>query len=306
MPLEIVPALGWSQCARLQNEQTELLISLEVGPRLLSYRLREGKNVLQTVPAEMGKSGEKGFVGRGGHRLWVSPETERTYAPDNSPVKWQSHDPSTIHLVNPATAPWHIRKELAVTLGTGSAVTLRHVLTNEGQQPEEIAAWGLTIMRPGGLHIIPQPPLAQHGPGAFQPDRVVVPWRYTDLSDPRWHLGRRYWTLEPKVDTAATKLGLLHSPGWVAYALPDALFFKSFAAVPGGKYPDFGCNYETFSKGDFIELETLSPLQKLAPGESVEHVERWHLFSSVERPDKLDESAMEEWLRPFLAQLDHP
>ncbi len=43
-------------------------------------------------------------------------------------------------------------------------------------------------------------------------------------------------------------------------------------------YPDFGCNCETYTAGTFIELESLGPLEVVAPGESVQHLERWSLF----------------------------
>jgi hypothetical protein len=40
---------------------------------------------------------------------------------------------------------------------------IEHRLTNEGEKPERIASWGLTIMEPGGIEIISQPPLGEHG-----------------------------------------------------------------------------------------------------------------------------------------------
>ena len=45
------------------------------------------------------------------------------------------------------------------------------------------------------------------------------------------------------------------------------------------KYPDFGSNFEIFANDNFLELETLSPLLTVAPGDSIEHVEEWYLLS---------------------------
>ena len=43
-------------------------------------------------------------------------------------------------------------------------------------------------------------------------------------------------------------------------------------------YPDFGCSFETFTNNDFLEIETLGPLTKVLPGQTVEQVEHWGLY----------------------------
>lgn len=301
MSVKNIPAFGWAHCAQIANSQAELLVTLDVGPRVLSYKTPGGENVLWVDEADAGKSGEKGFKGRGGHRLWISPENERTYAPDNDAVQFESRAPNAGVFVTPPVDPWRIRKEVTVSLGTeGSAVMLAHRLTNEGHEPATIASWALTIMRPGGYEIIPQPPLGEHGK-EFLPNRVIVPWTYSDFSDPRWKFGQRFFLLTPRAGTLPTKLGFAHRPRWIGWVRNDTLFIKVFEYEDGAVYPDLGCNFETFSEGDFLELESLSPLKTLAPGESVSHTEMWHLFSGVKPPDAADEAALERWLRPFLS-----
>lgn len=302
MPVKISPAFGWARCARIDNSQIELLVTIDVGPRVLTCQTRGGENVLGVNEAEAGKSGERTFQDRGGHRLWVSPETERSYAPDNEPVTLEIRGPNSVRFENPAAEPWRVRKELTVSLPTeNSTAILEHRLTNEGEHPVTIASWALTIMAPGGFEIIPQPPLGEHGQ-EFLPDRVIVPWRYTDFSDSRWKFGRRFFLLTPKTGAPPTKLGLAHRPCWVGWLRRETLFLKTFEFENGALYPDFGCNFETFSKSDFLELESLSPLKTLRPGESVGHTETWHLFTGTSIPDAHDEVALEQWLAPFLSR----
>ena len=59
---------------------------------------------------------------------------------------------------------------------------------------------------------------------------------------------------------------------------------KTFKPVAGARYPDLGCTVETFTNADMLEVETLGPLTTLQPGESLEHVETWHLFRNVPLP----------------------
>lgn len=302
MPAEITEALGWRKVARIWNDTAELLVTLDVGPRILSYKLKDGDNLLRIYPEQSGKSGESEFRVRGGHRIWVAPETDRTYVPDNGPVKYELQAPSGIRAETPADEKWGIAKEMTISLaGDTSSVMIEHRATNHSREQVTIASWGLTIMTPGGWEIIPQPPLGTHGK-EFLPNRVIVPWTYTDLSDPRWKMGRRFWTLTPKDGTPPTKLGFAHRERWVAYVLGKNLYLKGLDYEDGAQYPDLGCNFETFSKGDFIEMESLSPLRTLNPGESVSHTETWHLFGDIQAPDPIDETALEQWLQPYLSK----
>ena len=79
---------GWKNNLRISNGQAELIVTLDVGPRIISYRLANGKNVFKEFKDQLGKTGGDEWVPYGGHRLWVGPEDlTRSYAADNGPVK---------------------------------------------------------------------------------------------------------------------------------------------------------------------------------------------------------------------------
>jgi len=303
MKIEPTSFGGWPNCLRLANEHAELIITLDVGPRVLCYcHLPGGKNILKTNAEELGKTGEAEFDARGGHRIWLAPEDERTYSPDNASV---THEllPNGVRLENPATALWQIKKELTITLAADtSEVTLEHRATNAGPTPATLATWGITVVEPGGLEIIPRPPLGEH-PRDLLPNRIEVLWPYTDTSDDRWRWGREFITLRQTPHSSPTKLGLAHRMKWVGYLTRHALFIKTFGYEEGATYPDFGCNFETFSNAQMLEIETLSPLRTLAPGESVSHTESWRLFGSIPEPHSLKEDALADWLEPFLGKM---
>ncbi|MEI9895110.1 MAG: hypothetical protein WDN28_14780 [Chthoniobacter sp.] len=303
MKIEKTTFGGWTNCLLLANGHVELVITLDVGPRIISYQpVPGGKNVLKTNADELGKSGEDAYVARGGHRLWLAPENERTFFPDNSPVTHELLS-NGVRLENQAVAPWHIKKTLTVTLAEDSSeVKIEHRATNTGSTPATLATWGVTTMEAGGLEIIPRPPMSPHARNV-KPNRLQVLWPYTDTADDRWRWGREFITLRQTAHSSPTKLGLRHQMRWIGYLTRSTLFLKLVEYEESGTYPDGGCNFETFSNAQMLQIETLSPLRALAPGESVGHGESWFLFANIPEPHSLKEDALSDWIEPFLGKL---
>lgn len=304
MTHETVPFGGWNNCLRLSNAEAELIVTLDVGPRILSYRRPGGANVLKNYQGQLGGCGEKEWMIRGGHRLWIAPEDEvLSYHRDNEPVSWVSEGDGRVVISSRMASPHPLRKDLSITLADkGSRVDLLHSITNEGSSPITLATWALTVMAPGGTEIIPQPPLGEH-PRDLLPNRTAVLWPYTDLSDRRWKLGRSYFLLRQQADGTPTKIGLAHGERWIGYLLGEDLFLKTFPLVKGAAYPDGGCNFETFTNADMLEIESLGPLATLQPGESTSHPEIWHLAEAPAGIDPDDETSLSKLLTPILRDL---
>jgi hypothetical protein len=296
--VERITKWGWPNVLRLADERAEVLVTLDVGPRILSYRLHDGPNVLKVFDDQLGTTGEPGWVGRGGHRLWTSPEDlTRTYAPDNGPV--EVAEVAAGAKVGTYDAAHGVRKEMEITLDAGR-VRVLHRITNTAAAPATLAAWGLTVLAPGGVEFLPLPPKRPH-PGApenassaddYAPNQSLVLWPFTDLADPRWRFGSWFITLrQDPTATGPTKIGMMNRLGWAAYQVDGCLFLKLLPYLEGATYPDRGCNFETFTNADMLEMETLSPLVTLRPGEAVEHVEAWRLFR-LEEPVRTEEDAL--------------
>jgi hypothetical protein len=71
------------------------------------------------------------------------------------------------------------------------------------------------------------------------------------------------------------------TPFSAGYLLGSDLFIKRASAQDPRKQPDFGCSYETFTNEQFLEMETLGPLNNVQPGGSVEHSEHWTLHKNI-------------------------
>ncbi len=273
-----------TNCIRLDNGEIEIVVTIDVGPRIIFYGFAGGENILGEHFDLKTKTALGEFKPYGGHRLWIAPENmPNSYAPDNSPVEYEFDETkNSIRLVQPIEVVTKTQKEITVTLDErGSGVAVHHKITNCGDKEIELAAWALTIMRGGGEVLIPNEPFAPFGSETLLPVRNLTVWSYTDLSDSRWSFDREFIRL--RVDEnkpQPQKIGVLNKQGWAKYQSGDLEFVKRFGFIENAAYPDMNSNTELYTAGSFVEIETLAPLQRLASDASTEHIEHWQLNKS--------------------------
>jgi hypothetical protein len=279
---------GWTNAYRLSNGIVDVVVTADVGPRILFYGFRNGQNLLHEVEDDAGKTGGSEFRLYGGHRLWISPEVERTYYPDNAPVEVSQHGNATRFTARREELPpgTNLQKEIEIELAaTGSQVRITQRVRNGDAHSTTLAPWSPTMMGAGGRVILPLSPRIAMDKDHYLPVGVFGIWSFTDFADPRWVLGTAYIQLRqlanPQGRFKEQMGGIYNSAGWGAYFRQGYLFVKRAAVIGGAQYPDFGCNFEVFNNPEFIELETLGPLVELAPGAVAEHVEHWWLFADV-------------------------
>lgn len=282
---------GWPNCYRISNGSVQLIVTGDVGPRVLHYGFVGGYNLFKEFPEQLGRSGEDAFQARGGHRLWKAPEDlATTWIADNGPVEIHKHADG-LTAVAPVEAASGLQKEIEIRLAaSGTGVTLKHRITNRSAQEQTFAPWALTVMAPGGMAIAGFPARAEY-PENLQPTNPIVLWAYTDLSDNRWRLMRKYISL--RQDTSRPnpqKIGLFSEQTWGCYLLNKELFIKRADANASATYPDFGCSLEMFTNQEFLEIETLGPMRTVRPGESLQHVERWSLHRNVHLAEITDDA----------------
>jgi hypothetical protein len=274
---------GWPDCYRISNGEVELVVTTDVGPRIMRYGFIGGQNLFKEFAEQQGKSGEKEWMARGGHRIWMAPEDVKlTYALDNGPVKIDISG-SVVTLTQPVEPETGLQKQIIIRLAeSGSRVEVAHKVRNEARTPRQFAAWALTMMAQGGHGITGFPPRGTH-PEMLAPTNPLVMWAFSDISDPRWKFTRKYMILRQDRNNTGQpqKLGTFHTDTWGAYLLNDQLFIKRSRADRSKSYPDYNSSYETFTNQDFLELETLGPLERVAPGQTVEHTENWSLHRNV-------------------------
>ena len=312
MGIERINYKGWLNSLRIHNDTVELIVLTDVGPRIIFYGFLGGENQFHEVLAHAGQTGAREYVAYGGQRLWISPEVERTYYPDNVACVIQEKS-GGVRVTAPAEdhpPGTHLQKEIEVQLASsGSRVRVSHRITNHDRKATQLAPWAIAMMAPGGRAILPLPPKAPLDTQHLLPVGLFALWSYTDFGDPRWRLGAKYIQLRQDAHPTGRfreQMGGIFNPaGWGAYFREGHLFVKRVPVVEGARYPDHGCNFEFYSDPEFLELETLGPLVELLPGQSVTHEEEWQLWQvgvQQDIPPREEEDWIDAIILPKLAE----
>jgi len=278
----------------IRNKHLRLEFLAEAGPRIVRLMLAgSDENQLAEAPDVHWTTPYGEYFLRGGHRLWHAPEAvPSSSVPDNSGLVIEELLNGAVRLSQPPEPDTKIRKSLEIRLHDDRpAVTVCHELWNGGAWPAELAPWAITQMRLGGVAVLPQRVEPMDSDGVV-PNRHLVLWPYTHWQDPRLRLGDEFVLIEAQPQPSIFKVGYLNHHGWIGYLREGALFVKRFEPCADQPHPDMSCNVEVYCNGRFIELETLGPLSRLEPSQSVTHVETWELYAGLGALQTMDDVRM--------------
>jgi hypothetical protein len=302
MIIEKIEYKGWPNCYRLSNDIVDLVVTSDVGPRIIRYGFIGEANEFKENAEDLGQTGGDSWRPYGGHRLWHAPEDRiRTYFPDNYPVQVRQYA-KFLRVTQFTESTTGIQKEMDIRLDSDSShVKVVHRLVNNNLWEIELSVWALSVMDTGGVAILPFPPRGEH-PRDLLPSSTLSLWPYTNLSDPRWTVGKRFilFRQNPRWPEPQ-KIGAIVPDGWVAYARNGHLLVKKIEYFEDASYPDMGSMVEFFNRVEMAEIETLGPIVRLAPGDGVEHVEDWYLLKDVPQPDS--EADVEKYVEPRIKEL---
>ncbi len=291
---------GWADSIRLANNDIELVITTAIGPRISRLGYIGEKNLFAEIAGQQGTHGESEWQLRGGHRFWIAPEVKPdTYELDNTPIATEDID-NGIKTLQPPGPILGISKTMDISLDSeNNKVKIVHTLHNQSEKAHYVAPWALSVMAPGGMEVIPLPEFIPHTEQIL-PNQNWTLWGYTDFTDSRWHLGKKYIFFSQDKTKPPNKLGIAHREGWVAYLLDEFMFIKYFQWQDNAVYPDNNVNFETFSNEEMLEIETLGPLVTLNPGEKTSIAEEWELFRNI--PYCKTEDDIDKYVLPLVTK----
>jgi hypothetical protein len=306
--IEKISFKNYGQCLRITNGIIEAVVTIDIGPRVIRFAFVNGENFFhedikrenvtsgEPLDAVFGK-GSKWFI-YGGHRMWLSPEDmPLSYYPDNEPVQWNKI-PGGVELIPPAQRVNDMQYRIELVMATDKpSMSVRHFATNVGSVTKNKALWVLTVLRRGGMEVVPQP-LNNTG---LLANRVLSLWSYSDMSDDRIYWGKKYITMRQDTGIkSAFKFGINNDRGWAIYLVNNGMFVKKYNHDPNGNYPDYGVSFETYTNNLILEMETLGELVDITPGSTSSHSEEWSLIDKVERPAANDEVTLDTLVNLYI------
>jgi hypothetical protein len=261
---------------------TRLVVVHAIGPLIAWFGRVGGANLLFWDDRGEHRRGDWRLYG--GHRLWTTrpgaDEAEDSYAPDNEPCVVRRVKDGAI--VTARSALTRVEKSLALRWRDGEWM-IEHRIRNTSVMLWSGGAWALTCTRPrkATRYRIP----LDGGNPEWDVLTMVIPRRWggnhtSRVADPQVILGEHTLDIRPR--GVETKRMLFAPLGTLEMIDPeDGQFGKTAAVIRGGSYP-LATNVAFYigAKNFMVELETMSPVVTLAPGEMITHVERWRLTAA--------------------------
>ncbi len=265
----------FGKCICLTNEFIELKIPLSFGIRIIYCSLKGERNIFyeQPVDADYLKN-ENGWRIYGGHRLWLAPESDKTYYPDNEEISYHTGS-NSVRFEQPADSYLDVIKSLEIRFPDTdpSLIELEHTVRNIGDKDLYTGLWTISAMAPGSVAEIPFSGFES----GYSPGRYISLWGETDLSDPRFDINPEYIKFKHLPLDNYSKIGLWNRDGTASCITNGQKLDKRIQVFNDRKYPDNNVNFEFYQCRHMLEFEILSPLMNIKPGEVATFKEQWQV-----------------------------
>lgn len=273
-------------CLYISNGIFEMRVTLDIGPRIISYNLFSKKNVLFVDKDDTINSNNQeyqDFFGKGkawhlygGHRIWASPEKfPDTYYPDNEKVDYVINE-NAITFTAGIEKTSGFQKSIKISFDEKTSnVEVINTIKNCSDTVKSASVWAICAVAEGAECMInmlsPEKELV--------PNRSIALWPYTNISDPRLRItDKSIKVYQDKNADGALKIGANNLSGMCCAQVCGQVFSKEYKVYDGQNYPDYNCSCEIYTLGNYTEIETLSPIYEIKPSESVSHIEKWSLY----------------------------
>ena len=263
----------YGKCLFADNGIIEIGIPLEFGLRIGHFSFVGGDNVFFEQPKDLKTfTTAEGWQIRGGHRLWLAPESGADYFPDNAPIQYKIDNDTVI--LTQQKDPWlNVIKEIVLHFDE-NRMHVEHRVTNVGEDKCQCSLWAISSVAAGGKQTI----CFERRDNGYDPWHKISMWDYTNLGDPRVKYSRDEIVITHTPLDERDKIGVSHPYGPIKYENGNTIFLKNFQIHVDKKYPDGNMSYETFCGRYMMELESLSPLFDVLPNQTVSHTEVWELL----------------------------
>lgn len=264
----------------LISKDVFLAVTLDVGPRIITLKKMDEENIFfNDINDEILRDCSKVYGENkiwhlyGGHRIWLSPESEETYYPDNTPIEYELIENGAI-FTPPSWKERDISINLRIEFLSSNEIMVTMKAKNSGKNIQKFALWSLSVCKSGGKLEIP---LSTKNTGFLQ-NRNLVFWSYSDINDSRLSVdNERIIITSSTFANTPFKIGTYNENVYCKYHYRDTVFIKELMSPPGA-YPDWNCNIESYTNNLIHEIETLSPLKSVRENQEIIHKEKWTII----------------------------
>ncbi len=272
---------GWTGAYRLANRLVELIYVPQIG-RVMRYGYVGDVNLIWENPEQLGKTTSfapppTDWSNYGGDKLWPAPQKVWGWPPD--PVMDSGTQKVTItadkklRIEGQVSPKHHLSFVRTITLeAQGTGVTFDNTLVNHDKKPGQWAVWQVTqVNAPDRLRM----PL--YTKGSFKKGYYVFQGS-APVKEKMQILTDEIQLTRDSVKSA--KIGGDSPLGWLSADKGAIRFEVSTKRIAGKTYPDDGCSLEIYTNPDplpYVELELLSPLTTIKPGQTLSMTTRWSL-----------------------------
>jgi len=267
---------GWNDCVRMSNGLIDLVACPGIGGRVVHFSRTGKTSILLVNPEAKGKSPPRrdkpqdgGIWHPWGAFLWIAPETPASFLFNEPYTAVITKDQKLVMTGQPVPFT-NTRKRIEIQMAEDKPkVRLDFFLTNVGTRSIRHALWCSFIVPNGGTVVAPTSAKSRFKDGyrkmhPFGLDQVFRTDRHLILKRLPAFKGYMEFGADPE-------------EGWIAYHGKEDLFYKEFPVFPGREY-DGQCPIKIYSDVRFTELESLSPLYEIGPGQTVSYWETWSLY----------------------------
>ena len=290
---------GW-KALQLSNGIMTVVVVPDIGARVMEYKLK-AHPFLWVNPAEFGKlyeppktEKEREWHNYGGYKAWPAPQSDWHGPPDplgstldsgrwKGEIAGREGETASLRLVSPAdeqVTGLQITRQLTLHSGT-TRLTVQETFKNVSDQPRTWSIWDVTQV-PGSLAqglksspearvYFPLNPASKFGKGFYE---------IAEGGAAQWLPAAAPGLMGVTYQHQTGKIGADSQAGWVTYVdeKHDYTYAKRFRAERTGNYPDKGCTVEVYTSGglSYMEVEVLSPLTTLKPGDSFSFTTDWY------------------------------
>ena len=294
---ETIEYRGWQDAIELRNDVARVVVVPAVG-RILHYGKVGGANLLFVDPQHLSKvndsrgammvDGKPDWIAYGGDRVW--PTEEDRFAEVNGArrppdwffdgMPWNARiDGDEVVMECEVSEFCGAKVVRRISLAEDSArVTIRQTLTKvrlgkrENIEPIPLTIWNISTLR------LPEQIFFPLNPDSCFDGQVLVP-EWPDLLNRGAENVHREQGIGVFLPNNVDQKVAADAPNWIAAIVGDEVIVERFEFDPQREYPDGGTSVSAYLNPNLGEVECLSPMMQLKPGESLDHSVVWDLGS---------------------------